>query len=58
MEETDLPPYIYQMRMLGYPPGYLEEAKVKRSGLSMYKGESDSGNAEREEQGRHTVVSC
>lgn len=35
MGKDDLPPYIYQMRMLGYPPGHLEAAKIAGSGLNM-----------------------
>lgn len=31
-----LPPYIYQMRILGYPPGHLENAKQSTSGLTMF----------------------
>lgn len=31
-----LPPYIYQMRVLGYPPGHLENAKQSTSGLTMF----------------------
>lgn len=31
-----LPPYIYQMRRIGYPPGHLEDAKAQKSGLSMF----------------------
>jgi len=30
------PPYIYRMRELGYPPGWVEEAKVSHSGLTMF----------------------
>lgn len=33
---NQLPPYIYQMRIFGYPPGYLEEACQDMSGLSMF----------------------
>lgn len=33
MQKEDLPPYIYKMRDLGYPPGYL---KSKKSDLLMY----------------------
>ncbi|XP_077996189.1 zinc finger CCHC domain-containing protein 8-like [Glandiceps talaboti] len=32
----NLPPYIYQMRIHGYPPGYLKEAEEVSSGLTMY----------------------
>ena len=31
-----LPRYIYRMRLLGYPPGWLEEAKVSHSGITLY----------------------
>jgi zinc finger CCHC domain-containing protein 8 len=33
---NQLPPYIYQMRHLGYPPGHLEDARQQTSGLSMF----------------------
>lgn len=33
IKKEDLPPYIYKMRVMGYPPGYL---KTKNSGLLMY----------------------
>ncbi|KAK3084758.1 hypothetical protein FSP39_018388 [Pinctada imbricata] len=32
----ELPLYIYRMRVCGYPPGWLEEAKVSTSGISMF----------------------
>nr|CAB3267892.1 zinc finger CCHC domain-containing protein 8 [Phallusia mammillata] len=38
MERHNLPPYIYQMRMLGYPPGHLHNARSTVSGLNMYNG--------------------
>lgn len=30
------PCFIYRMRLLGYPPAWLEEAKVSHSGVAMY----------------------
>uniref|UniRef100_A0A3P9QAE2 Zinc finger CCHC domain-containing protein 8 n=1 Tax=Poecilia reticulata TaxID=8081 RepID=A0A3P9QAE2_POERE len=33
-----LPPLIYRMRQLGYPPGWLKEAEMENSGLSLYDG--------------------
>ncbi|XP_069136277.1 zinc finger CCHC domain-containing protein 8-like [Argopecten irradians] len=36
-----LPSYIYKMRVLGYPPGWLEEAKVQSSGLILFDGEGN-----------------
>ena len=38
INENDLPPYIYKMRLLGYPPGYL---KSTDSGLVMYDAEGN-----------------
>ncbi|XP_050092782.1 zinc finger CCHC domain-containing protein 8 homolog [Anopheles aquasalis] len=32
----DLPFHIYRMRVLGYPPGWLEEAKITHSGLQLF----------------------
>ncbi|KFU90223.1 Zinc finger CCHC domain-containing protein 8, partial [Chaetura pelagica] len=31
--EKSLPPFIYRMRQLGYPPGWLKEAEMEHSGL-------------------------
>lgn len=36
INSTELPPYIYQMRIVGYPPGHLENAKRRFSGLTMF----------------------
>lgn len=33
-----LPPFIYRMRQLGYPPGWLKEAEMEHSGLALYDG--------------------
>ncbi|MEE6504033.1 hypothetical protein FKM82_005050 [Ascaphus truei] len=40
--EQNLPPFIYQMRKLGYPPGWLKEAELENSGLSLYDGKDSS----------------
>ncbi|KAJ8984849.1 hypothetical protein NQ317_013050 [Molorchus minor] len=42
LRRNELPPYIYQMRLLGYPPGWLEEAKIIYSNLEMF--DSDGKN--------------
>lgn len=39
LRKRELPLYIYKMRLLGYPPGWLEEAKVTRSGLTLFNSE-------------------
>ncbi|NXU54583.1 ZCHC8 protein, partial [Turnix velox] len=41
--DKNLPPFIYRMRQLGYPPGWLKEAEMEHSGLALYDGKDDSG---------------
>ncbi|CAF3321616.1 unnamed protein product [Rotaria socialis] len=36
IRENQLPMYIYNMRRCGYPPGWLREARVKKSGLQVF----------------------
>ncbi|XP_058631171.1 zinc finger CCHC domain-containing protein 8 isoform X1 [Onychostoma macrolepis] len=36
-----LPPFIYRMRELGYPPGWLKEAEMENSGLMLYDGSNN-----------------
>uniref|UniRef100_A0A4W5RRY3 Zinc finger CCHC domain-containing protein 8 n=1 Tax=Hucho hucho TaxID=62062 RepID=A0A4W5RRY3_9TELE len=38
VEMNTLPPHIYRMRQLGYPPGWLKEAEMENSGLTLYDG--------------------
>lgn len=33
---NELPPYIYRMRRCGYPPGWIEDAQVTHSNISLY----------------------
>ncbi|KAJ4941707.1 hypothetical protein JOQ06_011583 [Pogonophryne albipinna] len=45
IEGNTLPPLIYRMRQMGYPPGWLKEAEMEDSGLTMYDGNvSNEGN--------------
>ncbi|KAM8759601.1 zinc finger CCHC domain-containing protein 8 [Acanthopagrus schlegelii] len=45
IDSNTLPPLIYRMRQLGYPPGWLKEAEMENSGLSLYDGNvSNDGN--------------
>lgn len=39
LRSKELPMHIYRMRMLGYPPGWLENAKVSGSGLTLFDSE-------------------
>lgn len=36
LHKNDLPPYIYRMRVLGYPPGWIKEAEDETSNLCMF----------------------
>ncbi|XP_019741019.1 zinc finger CCHC domain-containing protein 8 [Hippocampus comes] len=38
LDGNTLPPLIYRMRQLGYPPGWLKEAEMENSGLTLYDG--------------------
>ncbi|XP_051924052.1 zinc finger CCHC domain-containing protein 8 [Hippocampus zosterae] len=38
LDGNTLPPLIYRMRQLGYPPGWLKEAEMETSGLTLYDG--------------------
>ncbi|XP_038945166.1 zinc finger CCHC domain-containing protein 8 isoform X3 [Rattus norvegicus] len=40
--DKSLPPFIYRMRQLGYPPGWLKEAELETSGLALYDGNDDA----------------
>ncbi|XP_069071053.1 zinc finger CCHC domain-containing protein 8 isoform X1 [Pleurodeles waltl] len=42
VSENHLPPFIYRMRQLGYPPGWLKDAEMENSGLSLYDGKDTS----------------
>ncbi|XP_021167269.2 zinc finger CCHC domain-containing protein 8 [Fundulus heteroclitus] len=42
VDGTTLPPLIYRMRHLGYPPGWLKEAEMENSGLSLYDGNASN----------------
>uniref|UniRef100_A0A3P8UBJ9 Zinc finger CCHC domain-containing protein 8 n=1 Tax=Amphiprion percula TaxID=161767 RepID=A0A3P8UBJ9_AMPPE len=42
IDGNTLPPLIYRMRQLGYPPGWLKEAEMENSDLSLYDGNDNS----------------
>lgn len=45
MTDKSLPPFIYRMRQLGYPPGWLKEAEMEHSGLALYDGKGEEYGA-------------
>ncbi|KAG4076897.1 hypothetical protein HA402_015884 [Bradysia odoriphaga] len=49
LRSKELPVHIYRMRVLGYPPGWLEHAKVSGSGLSMFDSEGKETDANESE---------
>lgn len=53
LRKNELPSYIYRMRVLGYPPGWLEEAKCIYSNLDMFDadGKTVKQKSERKKQG-------
>ncbi|XP_078410255.1 zinc finger CCHC domain-containing protein 8 [Cetorhinus maximus] len=52
MTDETLPPFIYRMRRLGYPPGWLLETQQENSGLALYDGK-DSSDSETEHDKQH-----
>ncbi|XP_076383319.1 zinc finger CCHC domain-containing protein 8 homolog isoform X2 [Megalopta genalis] len=49
LRENELPMHIYRMRELGYPPGWLEEACLQHSGISLFNSDGiaeDDSHAE------------
>lgn len=36
LAKHQLPKHIYKMRTLGYPPGWMEDARISHSGLTLY----------------------
>ncbi|XP_069038050.1 zinc finger CCHC domain-containing protein 8 [Lepisosteus oculatus] len=58
IEENTLPPFVYRMRQLGYPPGWLKEAEMENSGLTLYDGKAGSdGEIEEDENSRNQQIS-
>ncbi len=64
MREGELAPYVYRMRELGYPPGWLREAEVRHSGVALYladgralqdQGEEEGETREEEEKVRYDL---
>ncbi|KAK2576331.1 hypothetical protein KPH14_005692 [Odynerus spinipes] len=39
LRDDELPKHIYRMRVLGYPPGWLEEARLQHSGLTLFNSD-------------------
>ncbi|XP_068166456.1 zinc finger CCHC domain-containing protein 8 [Antennarius striatus] len=48
IEYNTLPPLIYRMRQLGYPPGWLKEAEMENSGLTLYDGNVSNDDSKKD----------
>lgn len=51
LRNKELPEYIYRMRILGYPPGWLEEAKIFHSGITMFDSKGRAVTESDDEEG-------
>lgn len=51
LKDNQLPKHIYRMRLLGYPPGWLEEARLQHSGLSLFNSDGIAETDPNEEEG-------
>ncbi|CAG0887073.1 unnamed protein product [Cyprideis torosa] len=41
IRSSEVPEFVYRMRLWGYPPGWLEEAKEEHSGITLYDAEGE-----------------
>jgi len=52
LRSDQVPEYIYRMRDLGYPPGWLRSAEIQSSGIQLYRDRGEkAGNPGTEEDG-------
>jgi len=51
LKSNQLPEYIYKMRNLGYPPGWMMHAKISDSGMILYKAMGEKAGRNGEEEG-------
>ncbi|XP_055320289.1 zinc finger CCHC domain-containing protein 8 homolog [Sitodiplosis mosellana] len=50
LRSRELPLFIYKMRLYGYPLGWLEEAKINHSGLSLFHSEDTSSDDKKDDE--------
>ncbi|XP_046737598.1 zinc finger CCHC domain-containing protein 8 homolog isoform X2 [Diprion similis] len=56
LRDNELPRHIYSMRLLGYPPGWMEEARVQHSGLTLFNSEGNADLDPTDEEGEIIVA--
>uniref|UniRef100_A0A034VAI4 Zinc finger CCHC domain-containing protein 8-like protein n=1 Tax=Bactrocera dorsalis TaxID=27457 RepID=A0A034VAI4_BACDO len=54
LKRGELPFFFYRMRKLGYPPGWLEEAKVVHSGISLINSDGNAVMASEDENSQES----
>ncbi|KAL7641863.1 UNVERIFIED_CONTAM: hypothetical protein RMT77_007737 [Armadillidium vulgare] len=55
LKDFEAPDFIYRMRILGYPPGWLKEAEVKRSSVLLIDGGGKEVSHPDDEEGETDV---
>uniref|UniRef100_A0A1E1WNL5 PSP proline-rich domain-containing protein n=1 Tax=Pectinophora gossypiella TaxID=13191 RepID=A0A1E1WNL5_PECGO len=58
LKRHELPMHIYRMRLLGYPPGWLEEARISHSGITMFDSAGRAIQDPEEEEGEVSEPGC
>ncbi|XP_008334016.1 zinc finger CCHC domain-containing protein 8 isoform X2 [Cynoglossus semilaevis] len=55
VDSNSLPPVVYRMRLLGYPPGWLKEAEMENSGLMLYDDSNDGTSTDNRQNTSYDV---
>ncbi|XP_045491453.1 zinc finger CCHC domain-containing protein 8 homolog [Colias croceus] len=58
LKRNEIPMHIYRMRMLGYPPGWLEDARISHSGITMFDSTGRAIQDPDEEEGEVCDPGC
>ncbi|KAI5720490.1 hypothetical protein M8J77_007427 [Diaphorina citri] len=58
ISHDQLPLHLYRMRLVGYPPAWLEEAKVKHSGITVFDSSGQALADPEDEDGEIEVDRC
>lgn len=55
LEPNQLPRHVYRMRVVGYPPGWVEAARVSHSGLSLFDSDGQEVADPQDEDGEIVI---
>ena len=56
LRPDQLPMYVYNMRRCGYPPGWLREARVKKSGLQVFHDNEEGKKQENQSNELFNII--